>query len=142
MRSEKFAAYIGLNNKYYKWELTNIQFEKIVKRLYPTFNWVENCCEIKFYSDWLSLERDCVARKIDCLFISTIDVFNDISLCIKKIKKLKELNKPPLVYFVLEDICSLEKDFEDSILLSHRAKELVRFFQSRKRMLNKVLTEQ
>ncbi len=141
MISEKVAAYIGLNNKYYKWELTEIQFEKIIKRLYPTFDWEQNRCELKIYSDWLSLEKDCAESKIDYLFISTIDVFNDISLCIKKLKKLKEMNKPPLVYFVLEDICSFEKDFEDSILLSNRAKELVRFFQARKRMMNRVLTE-
>lgn len=141
MFSEKVAAYIGLNNQLNKWELTDVQFEKIIKRLYPTFLWEENSCVLKIYSNWLLLEKDCAEGKIDYLFISTIDVFSDISLCIKKVNKVKGMDKPPLIYFVLEDICSMDTDFEDSIMSSHRAKELVRFFQSRKRMMNKVLTE-
>ena len=97
---------------------------------------------LKVYPNWLSLEKDCELGKIDCLFIPTIDVFNnDISLCLKKMKKLKEMGKPPLIYFVLEDICSREEYFYDSIRSSYAAKALVRIYHYRKRMMNKFLRE-
>lgn len=147
MAYDNIAVYLGFDCKYYKSEWTNIEFEKIIKKFCWKLNWGEGLDwqsgdNLKVYPNWLSLEKDCELGKIDCLFIPTIDVFNnDISLCLKKMKKLKEMGNPPLIYFVLEDICSREEYFYDSIRSSYAAKALVRIYHYRKRMMNKFLRE-
>ena len=126
---ETIYAYLGGDYENYKSVWTKEEFEKIVKKYYP-LTLLDKNNRLVICSNWSSLERDYAEGKVDYLYIPTINVFNnDKSICVKKIKKLQEINKSPIVIFVLENISTLDSDMEKRIMSFNGFNKIVRFFR-------------
>ena len=141
---DNVAAFLGFETAHYKIEWTPIEFEELLKKLYPKLNLQKVYLDkptksLNVFQNWLALEKGCVDGKIDALFFPSVDVFcKDMTLCITKIRKLKKLEKPPTIYFLVEELCSDDENFENNLIMSLQAKDMVRCFNRRKRKLKRL----